>query len=602
MINTIALFRKETDGIRPFWYAIVAFTLWFALTHALDPHAFSPRSEVVTDSMDDWTFSCGLLMFYLGHSMVAGEYRDGNIEFLDGLPLKRWQVYLAKVCAAMLPFLALVATTFAIKWVACWMAGAPHALDPTGPIAVHIGLFTAVIFGFLGLGFVLSWIGGLGWGVIFLGLMVGLVLSLEIFWLRPYMPLMGVMDVAWEGPVVTQVWGPVFFWFSVGALGFGSSGLLFLGPGRFFVNTGSWLLGGVRVAAVGCTSLLLMLVAFLAFIGLLGNFSERLWVDTTTVQTEHFRWLYRTSNEQEALVLIGKAEDINRRVAEAIGNDNDFYLDIELLSAARYHAGVYLGGKIRLADDSRDAVLAHELAHAHAYAISGWSAHYQFDHVRFFEEGLAEYYENRLYPESAAGSPWVAAAAWRLEQARFDLLVEDKTRTAKYDMVQVYPLGRQFVEALVHIEGKDAPACVLDTLGEFGAEDIAGISLWYAMMDNCGYDLDSVIVEYDARLERLADRLDPVLPALTGQVVLVDGLAHAIQIFDANTKGARLICRFRDEIDSELRDYEHREADGDNRCPIPVTRLSGKTLWYQLGFFLEEAEDYVYGEWTSGPL
>ncbi len=597
----IALFTKESHGIRPFWYAVVAFTLWFALTHALDPHAQMPRSDVVTDSMDDWTFSCGLLFFFLGHSMVAHEYRDGHIEFLDGLPLSRWKVYVAKVGAAMLPFVAMIITTGIIKWLACWLAGAPHALDPTAAIAIHLGLFSVVTFGFLGLGFGFSWLGGLGWGLILLGLFFGLFLSLEVVAVRPYLPITGIMEIAWDGADVTQVWGPVFFWLFLGMSGFTVSGLLFLGPGEFFVRTGSWLLGSVRVVAVGCATLMFLLIALLAFVGLLGSFADRLWVDTETAQTEHFHWLYRRSLEQESLALIDQAEDINARVAAAIGNEEEFYLDIEILSAARYHAGVYLGGKIRLADDSEAAVLAHELAHAHAYEISGWSAHHQFDHVRFFEEGLADYYENLLFPSDASDSKLMAAAIWKTGQARFDMLVEDDTRSVKHDMTQVYPLGRQFVEALVHVEGKDAPACVLRALGDVGAEDIAGISLWYTMMGACDYDLDAVIAQYHARLEHAAEDLD-VLPSLTGQVVREDGVAVGLTVFDENHRDASLICRFRDEENSELRDYEHRNVGGDRTCDLPTARLSGKTLWYQLGFQLESTGDFVYGEWTSAPL
>jgi len=598
----IALFFKESDGIRPFWYAVFAFALWFAMTHGLDPHGQAARSDVVTDSMDDWAFSCGLLFFYLGHGMVAGEYRDGHIEFLDGLPLSRWKVYVAKVAAALLPLIALIIATGIIKWVACWMAGAPHALDPTAAIGVHIGLFSAVTFGFLGLGFGLSWLGGLGWGLVFLGLFFGMFLSLEVVAVRPYMPLMGIMEVAWDGPNAVQVWGPFFFWILVGLAGFAASGLLFLGPGRFFVSTGSWLLGGVRVGAVGCATALFLFIALLAFVGLLGSFSDRLWVDTRTVQTEHFRWLYRASHEEQSLELIDQAEEINARVAAAIGNEDEFYLDIEILSAARYHAGVYMGGKIRLADDSDRSVLAHELAHAHAFAICGWAAHHQGDHVRFFQEGLAEYYTERVFPGSVPGSQFQAAAIWKTGQARFDMLVEDKERSAKHDMVQVYPLGRQFVEALVHVEGKEAPACVLRALRDFGAEDIAGISLWYAMMATCEYDLDAVIAEYDARLERHSEGLDKTLPSLTGQVVRENDFPVSLKVYDENDTGAVTMCRFRDEIDSEIRDYEHRSVEADGSCEIPTTRLSGKTLWYQLGFQLDMGGEYIFGEWTSAPL
>ena len=597
----IPLIAKESDGIRPLWYAVIAFWIWFTLTHMLDPHGQAPRGEVLTDSLDDWAFSCALLCFFLGHSMVAREYRDGHIEFLDGLPIHRWQIFLAKVLAAILPLVTLIASTGITKWVVCWIAGAPHAIDPTHAIGVHLVLFSALTFGFLGLGFTASWIGGLGWGILFLALFLSLVISLEWAPLRPYMPITGIMEATWDGSRATQLWGPVFFWFGAGTVGFSLSGLLFLGPGRFFVRTGSWLLGGVRGLAVGCFTCIVMLVGFISVLGVLGQFSERLWVDTKTTQTEHFRWLYRTSAEDEALALIGEAEGINADLAEAMGNETPFFLDIEILSAARYHAGVYLGGKIRLADHTTAEVLAHELAHAHAYAICGWAAHHQSDHVRFFHEGLAEYYQQRVVPNPALDTRQLAAAIWKTEQARFDLLVEDKVRNFSHDMTQVYPLGREFVEVLVDVEGPEAPACILRALRDAGSEDIAGISLWYGMMRQCGYDLDRVIRAFDARLEHLASDLEE-LPSLTGQVVRVDGRVEALRVYDENDRGGTLMCRFRDDGDTTIADFEHRQVRPDGTCKIPQIHLAGQTFWFQLGFALGPDSDFVYREWTSAPL
>jgi len=597
----IALFTKETDGIRPIWFGVFAFSLWFALTHALDPHGRSPRSEVLVDSLDDWTFSCALLAFFLGHSMVAREYRDGHIEFLDGLPLGRGRVFVAKVAAAMLPLLALIATTGLTKWVVCWLAGTPHALGSGHALAVHLALFSALNFGFLGLGFALSWIGGLGWGILIFGMMLGLVLSIEWAAIRPFMPLQGIMQTAWDGSRATQVWGPAVFWILVGATGFTVSGALFLGPGQVFVRTGSWLLGGVRVLAVGCFSTLLLLLSFLSLIGLLGNFSERLWVDTRTTQTEHFRWLYRAESEPEALGLIGVAERINSELATLIGNDQLFSLDIELLSAARYHAGSYLGGKIRLDGDAGADTLAHELAHAHAYAICGWAAHHQSDHVRFFQEGLADYYQRQVIPDTEGDTSRIAAVIWKTEQARFDLMVEDERRSAQHDLAQVYPLGQQFVEALVHVEGPDAPACILRSLRDVGAEDIAGISLWHHMMEACDADLDAVIRAYEARLERIAATL-PELPDLSAQVLRSGHRATALRITDRAHTDVPLLCRFRDDVDTPINDFEHRVVNADGTCPIPNLNLGGKTFWYQLGFRPFADEDYVFLEWTAAPL
>ncbi len=595
----IALIHKELDGIRPYWWAVFASLVIFTADHLFESLAGDPRSEVLAYSFEDWGFLAGLLAFSLGHSMVAAEYRDGHVEFLDGLPVHRWMVFVAKVIAAAAPLVVLVLGTAGVKLGTAWFCGTPHGLSPFPAEAMYTLRFGAMMVGFCGFGLLLSWAGGLGWGVMLIGLFTLLIFSVIVPWMRPYLFFDGMLSMSWQGSTPQHLWGPVVLWTVFGTGCTGLSGLLFLGPGRWLIDTQNWSGTLLRYSAIGCGTLVFLFFCSLAACDLVISGSERLLAPTEVTSTEHFRFLYPSGDQQRAEQLIAEAEQISATLGEQMGNPDPLILDIEMLGASRAHAGVFLGGKIRMGlnADSRDT-LTHELAHAHAFALSGWKVQHQFENVRFFEEGLARHYEQRN-SDAPANSSW-AAACWRTGQARFDLLTEDDLRSETHDGDQAYPLGEAFVDAVVQLHGDPAVGCLLGALGELGDEDIAGMSLWVQATNACDIELDDIVRKYDDNLRSAADRLPDPLPELSARLDS-DSASQLLHVYDRHDAGLPLVCRFRDDEDTPRNQFEQTNVR-DGACWIPSLQLSGSSFQYQLGFRLEDSDFPVFYEWTTAAL
>ncbi len=593
----IALLLKELDGVRAYMYAVLASLVFVAFDHLLPEAAAWVRPEILSHGVVDWVFLSGLLAFSLGHTLVAVEYTEGHIEFLDGLPVRRWQVFLSKVLAVCVPMTLLVVGTVAIKALTLWGLGTPFSEAAVEALFVYGLRLSLVLVAFSSLGLAASWMGGLGWGVLFVMLFGLLILSVAAPSTRPYVIVESMHDIDWNGSRPVHQWGPVIVWGLISAFSVTLSGLLFLGPGRWLVKQGSWSGAFVKFGGLGCGGLLFVLVLALASLDLVFVKASELMSPTDRVSTEHFRFLYNTRDSAEAQALIAEADAISDTLAEQMGNDKPMYLEIELLGAGRAHAGRFLGGKIRMAlgEDARDTLI-HELAHAHAFAISSWAVEHQFDHVRFFEEGLASYYEGKN-STSDKDYRW-AAGVWATDQARFDLLVEDGLRGETHDSDQAYALGEQFVLALDQEYGSGAVACVLRALGDVGDADISGLSLWVETFGRCDYDLDRVVARYDSNLEEEARSLPSPLPEIAGRM---DRLGDRFLLTDRNDTGLELLCRYRDAVDTERFQWEVRNAGIGGVCGIPGT-MSGSSFQVQFGFKLDSEAWPIFYPWTTTEL
>ncbi len=593
-----ALVRKEIDGVQPYWFAVLAALFFLLLANLLEPMAGRPFSAVLGTGADDWGFLCGLLAFSLAHTLVAVEYTDGHIEFLDGLPVSRWMVFAAKVVAVGAPLAVLIVGTCGLQWGLAMLLGTPFAVDPTPTVLVFGLRFTAVLVAYAGMGLLASWAGGLGWGVLVLLVFAMLTVSIAAPEARPYVLFDGMLDLEWDHQEPVLLWGPIVAWSGVGVVCTAISGVLFLGPGRWLVAAGSWSATFVRIGSLGCGLVFFFMLTGLATCDVVLIESVRLLESTERADTKHFRFLYPTDAQAQAKALIDDSEAINAALGKQMHNPHPLYLDIEMLGTSRGHAGVFLGGKIRMSldEDARDT-LTHELAHAHAFALSGWKAKHQFDHVRFFEEGLAMHYE-QVNSDRPPDHRW-AGLAYATEQARFDLLVEDSHRARTHDGDQAYALGEVFVSALLEEHGDAAVACVLTSIGGIGDDDISGMSLWALAMGECGYDLDAVVARYYVLLEAAASDMPKPLPELSAR--LDKPRAQLAVTIEHPQPSATYVCRFRDDADTPRNQWETRTVR-DGACDVPGTALSGTGFEYQLGFRLDGHTWPLHYKWATAEL
>ncbi|MEZ4321302.1 MAG: ABC transporter permease [Myxococcota bacterium] len=606
----LALFRKESAVLAPQWLAAFAIVGLSGFLQMLGTDVtLDPLSSRV-DGGEVANFLVFLLSFSVGHTVVAPEFVEGQIEFLDTLPTSRAVLFAVKAVAAVLPCLAMVFGSFGCDVLLAILSPGPPGTDvlPT-LVYIHAVLLTGAVAG-LGLGMILSWVRGLAWGVVVLGFVVGMVGGVIFPPMQAYVPLFGTWGtLEFTGRQPLHPLGPLVAWPSLGGLGALLSFLLFLGPGQRLTQRGSWATGGVRLVTTGCLSLVVLALGGLCALALLIRAPELLFEGVEMQTTEHFRMLFRPSDRAHVTAVSQDIEGLSVEVGGFVGHDGPIALDVEFLGAAQNHGGVFTGGKIRLRTDADRSTLAHEMAHAHAFAVEGPAAWHQRHHMRFFDEGLASWVASRV--DGSPPIPAIAAAIHAVDPVEFDLMVEDARFQRERDLAQAYPLGEAFVAALDADGGAETRACVLAGAGEVGAKRIAGLALWVLLADRCGFDLDTVVQRMESMLDERGRDLPP-LPTLEATVAGTDLAVEARERgFTEESpsplaEGSRsrgydwqLICRFRDNSDSEVTHYEHKRVR-DGRCEIPLWRLSGTTFDYQVGFHY--GEDTVFDRWVTAPL
>ncbi|MBX2802432.1 MAG: ABC transporter permease [Myxococcales bacterium] len=575
----VALLAKETRELVPYWLAVVGLLVAATLALLLDSDLVLLPLATRYDHGDESVFQLMLLGILLGHGAVAREVVNGHMEFLDALPTTRVRVYLAKALAVLAPCVFLIVGSAVMDLALQQLAPVPHQRSGARAVWVLHGVQMATLVFAVGLGMLLSWLRGLAFGVIVVGLVSVLTLTVLVPSVGDVFPVPSSAygKLVWERGVPWHPLGPPLLWAGVGVAAMAVSGALFVGPGEALLRRGSGVVAVVRVGGLGCGGLLLSGLAGIALVSVgLQSTLTGIRVDTSH---EPFRVLYRGVDEAEVRTVTEDLRALARQVAAAVGWDGELPpLDIEFLGAAPNHAGVFTGGKIRLGKPDR-AVLAHELAHAMAFQLTGPAAWHQGDHTRFFSEGLASWVAAEVSGEPSI--PLEAAAIHATGQARFELLVEDDLLIEQQDIVQAYPLGHAFVSTLVAEAGAEAVACVLREQRRIGRRTVAGLALWYGMANACDFDLDTVIARWEADLEERAEEL-PILPRVHARQRYTErGLV--LEVVDERYAGLQLLCRFRSDAEAPVEQYRQTNVSN-GACLVPTAQLAGATFDYQLGF------------------
>ena len=155
------LLAKECTGMRPFIWLLVVMLLLDLLELAVSDLQGLHRTHVLLGTspwIEDAALSL-LLAFAMGSGLLAREVEDGTLAFLDGLPLRRADVFLAKLAVAW-------SCLFAYAFATPLLGGLLHLLlrhsvdepiaasalvwlAPRYALLVAAGLALGVLFGFV---------------------------------------------------------------------------------------------------------------------------------------------------------------------------------------------------------------------------------------------------------------------------------------------------------------------------------------------------------------------------------------------------------------------------------------------------------------------
>lgn len=589
-----ALLLKETRALAPWWGGAAALLLVATLgalfdeTLLLEPLG-SRYDYAMGAPLYPWMYA-----LLLGHGLVAHEVVHGQVQFLDGLPTTRRQVFLAKVVAGALPCIALLLGSAAVDVWLERVAAPPFAGSGLRAIGLGHLAASATLWFALGLGMLLSWLRGLALGAVVALLFVGLFLG-EMFpaW-AAWIPLpdadYGVLSYTKRTAVLDL--RPAALWAIVGTGCMAVSGLLFLGPGAQVLDASAWAGRALRTVAIGLVALFVLVAAAHGMGDIASFLSGASAIRTRQVGT--LRVLYDANDEDHILETTAALPDQLARVAALLGHEGPLpALDVEFLGAARNHGGVFTGGKVRVRKRAESFVVVHELAHVVAHLVSGDHGMHDDHHLRFFQEGLA----NWVAAEVTGGSQLPPQVGWLHEmgQARFDLLVEDHLFQAEQDLAQAYELGQVWIDGLIEVGGPDVLGCTLRAVGQRAEGAKAGLALWYQVAADCDVALDDVLDAWRARLERSAEAIEAVPRLVASRDIEPDGRAVALRVTEA--AGFEQTCRFRDHAGVEAHQLYHRDVD-DGVCRIPRDWLAGPSFDYQLGFAPPGTRAWVFHPWV----
>lgn len=620
-----ALFRKEMRSLRPFVFIVLALLLLDIIDAFLAPfgaHSFPERLELLSEELAGVQIVLG---FALGVNLLVREIDDGTLHFLDGLPLARRAIFAAKIEAAMLVLLIFPAGLLLLNAAlhAATRGSLDHALRPS-LLLTMFGLCSLATAVALTAGMLLGFLRYLSWLILAL-CAIGVTLlrdtapsaaaalnTAELLSLR-------FTGTAWQLPMTT-------IWTQLGAaLLFGSLAFaLFSSAGkvRAHVQRSGALRWFIRVGMA------LMVVAALAGLGLLIERSkdgddgadtdradalEFTPIASGHATTKHYSFSYPALSGARVRPLIEEADATFRAVAASLGIEGGAPIDVDLSGTTENHAGTaYLERiRMRVSDKGATATLAHETAHVFAMRLAGGARARQLDNMMVFDEGLAEWVENKLAKGAGVTEAQELAAA--IVSARRLVTPRQLTDGAAFasavDENLKYPLGAILIDRLVKRYGAAAPKTLLLTLArEDFPRDLEGYALWQTAFQLARFDLDLVLDDYARHLKGLEStyaRQIAALPRPRGSLVEEDEEYAIVLRFDLPVpEGATPLVRYRPSKSGDSASYRTRHAepskDGSYFAEVPANVITRGEICFQPGLIVESL--VMYEPWVCLPV
>lgn len=610
------LMTKEWAGMRPFAWLLVVLVVLDLLELAAGDLQTWHRSFTLF-SGTRWTESTVmslLLSFAMGSGLLARELEDGTLAFLDGLPVRRSEVFLSKLMVASACLFAYAMASPLLGWALhAWLR---HSVDE--PIAAASVAWLALRYllllaSSLALGLLFGFLRYLAWAM--LAICAAAVLLLRSAWPRAGTaldPTQLIVD-GWS----TQGWGGDTVWTVaiLTAACLAAAWLLFAGAG------GIAMLRLARLAqhrgfmfVLGAAGFVALIVAISAAVYQSrdqggdrdGDADEQVGGAPVAaapvkgrpskVVTAHYTFNIpagRNIDERElkeadaAFDTAARALSVEIREAPLI--------DVDLAGSIRHTAGLASHNRIRVTlEPGWHNTLVHETVHVIESWLAGGERGRGLDKMSLFNEGLAHWAEPayRSDADMRKQGNLAVAAMFRRHLLNQDELLDDRSLQRNIDWRLQYPLGAGLIEALVKRYGQDAPRRVLATLAQSDFPPaLEGYELYRSAFQRAGFDLNLVLNDYALELKRWSEAFAPAIdsmPRPRGMLVREGSrVGIAVQLDTPLAKGQRLVVQFRPRADSRIDDVvaveRLEQRQGRPVAWLPLDQVAGNQVCYQVG-------------------
>lgn len=619
------LIAKEFRAMRPMALCIAGLfvlgLLYLFATEMPDEQRLDP-AKWLAEFRNGTVIILVLFGLMIGAGVLVNESDQGTLRFLDGLPLSRTRLFIAKVSAALavialVPLIDLPSTLF-FDWLSRTSVDGPFPWRFAG---IQIGL--QIVAG----GFLVAFAMALSFTRNWFALVAGL-LFWGYLWLRQqgihYVGLFDpgeLLDVGLDGDRVIIPWGHVgahlaaaLVFLAVAWAGFQS-----LGDRAQFAaqRMGKWRV--LRMLGTGLRWLA-PVVWIAAMIQIAGDTEDEDAKNATTPlgekafgrhETARYEFLFRTAQREQAQPLFAAADAVHDAVEDFFdAPPSTARIVVDLASPVVPHAaGQTNWTKIRMPllpgqtlDELRQ-ILGHETAHVFIEQLTDGRLGQHFDAVRFLHEGLATQVEKTDFSSDLerAKNRRSVAAAWVRGRVPFELLCDDKKLRRERDPNLVYPLGEVFARALVETHGPESPARLLRAFGRRNVPaGLTGTALWRDTAQTAEIGLDRVVAAYEGACAQIAEEEKDFvarLPRLSATVA-IEGEEIVIRPkFEGNAPGD-LVCLV--EIEGPLSTETPalpRRADGS--FALRRERMTKPVIRYLLGWRTPETEHPVFEPWAQ---
>jgi hypothetical protein len=619
------LLAKEWVGIRPYvWLLTVLIAIELVTIATASLFDLHRRHTMYADYQ--WTSEAVgwlLLSFALGSGLLVRELEDGTLDFLDGLPLRRRDVVLAKLAVAGGCLVGFALVEPVLAWLLHLLLR--HSVDEPVGFATLAALclrYALAVAAGLGLGLLFGFVRHLSW--VLLAMAAAGLMLLRTLWPHAAAIIDPTAPMA-DGWTAHGIDGSAVL--GVAALAAGCmalAGLLFAHAG------GAGMLRLARLArrrAFQFTVYPAGIAAVIAAAVVLaksdspqdgevqsGNGGTAVVVSAAPaggparkVVTAHYTF------NVPAGVAIGERElraadnafAIASRALAAPEPPDAPRIDVDMGGSVSHTRGIAQHGRIRIdVHPGWENTLVHETVHVLLAWAAGPAHAGELDKMSLLNEGTARWAEpvRRATPDHPAEDLAVAATFRRGLLSR-GVLLDSGALDRDFDPSMKYPLGARLAEAMVARYGQDAPLRVVRALArEDFPRDQSGYGLYRTAFQFAGYDLNLVLNDYALALRSLAATHAAAIDAMPRPrgLLLRDGdrVGIAVQTEKPLAQDAFVAVRFRPREDSpvnEQTEVTNLERRGGRRVAwLPLAKVAHDRVCYQIGIGM--------GTRMSGPV
>jgi hypothetical protein len=573
-----------------------------------------------------------ILHFFFGFSLALGllvrEQDLRTVEFLDGLPVSRLQIFWGKVMAAfvilaLFPVSDALCTGFLLKHSALSF----YPPTPWPVLFTHSLLCLIQLIFFFSFGLAASFLRRFAWLTSLVGL--SLILLVQYFWpgfsqLNP----LGIVAYSFRGSQIVIPWTSVGLSLVLSLIFLSFAFACFRsGEGRWskwYRNLAQTWWGGILLFGV----LIATVIGFFVF-AMVGFWQSESFADEieaaengeeyieyvgerkpATVDTDHFEFWIPSYLEKASARLAARSDEVGEEVASFFNHQLAIPIEVEISDSLHDHfAGLALWGRVRIAanqvydTDEAVAILGHEVTHVLIDRLSDRRLKDSFESTKMFHEGLATYLEYRMFrsPDEWERYRIQGAVYHARRQVKFKELVDYPAFRERYDPVLVYPYGERFAQAIVDQYGDEAVGKVVRAFSRKDApRDLSGMELWRDVLQSCDYDLDRVVNRFYVRLNEDAKKHADYIAALPRLKAKIEVKAAVMEISVINPpKDREIVCVIRPAADSDETQYRRANKVAAGKFRIPRTVFPGNRFWYLLKYEDETADAMISEPWVK---